>query len=366
MKRYTGIGTMSGTSMDGLDLVACTFEIDGDQYSFSVDHAQTVPFDEKWHARLYHLRDQSAEVYAKTNVYFGHWLGETIQSFIREFDISPDFAAIHGQTIFHQPNLNFTSQIGDGETVASYLPCPLVSNFRNKDIALGGQGAPLISLGEKYLFPDYPLFLNLGGFSNVTFGSIAFDLTPVNIVLNYLWSQREQVTEVQFDEDGDFARKGSFIEPLFDALNELPYYHQAPPKSLGWEWVQEEVLPLLNHYPANLEDRMHTFTHHVVFQIARGLEQIQAEGHSMLVTGGGGHNGFLMELLQNSLQPLQITISQDAPKQWVDFKEAIVFAFLGLRTLEGKTTTIQGVTGASQASVTGSIHLPPNGGYSLL
>jgi len=352
--------------MDGLDLVCCTFTWEGDQYQFTLDQAESIPFDPRWKGRLLYLEEQSGEIFAKTHVYLGHYFGEAIRGFIDRHSLKPDFVAIHGQTIFHQPDRNFTAQIGDGETVASYLPCPLVSNFRNKDLALGGQGAPLITLGEQHLFPDYRLFLNLGGFSNLTYGATAFDISPCNIVLNHVYRHQVDGKEGQdFDRDGALAASGRLAPELLSALNALSYYHKPPPKSLGWEWVQGEVLPILDDWTGTTADLLHTFSVHAARQIGAAVRQVGARDEPMLVTGGGRYHRFLMSQIAAELAPEGIRIVEDVPEGWVDFKEAIVFAFLGLRTLQGRPTTLASVTGAKHDVVTGSIHLPPTGGWAM-
>jgi anhydro-N-acetylmuramic acid kinase len=307
------------------------------------------------------LPEQSAEVYAKTHVYFGHWLGKTIQAFIQQYGLQPDFVAMHGQTIFHQPHKTFTAQIGDGETVAAYLPCPLVSNFRNKDVALGGEGAPLVPLGEQYLFQPYELFLNLGGFSNVAWKGKGFDVSSCNGVLNFLFQRGFPEGETAYDPGGQVARQGKLLPEVLAQLDALPYYQQTPPKSLGWEWVEAEMLPILAAAEAPVEDLLHTCCVHEAKQIALALEREGVRNLPILATGGGCHNYFFMECLDEALEPLGIQVDDDAPEAWIDYKEAIVFAFLGLRTLLGKPTIQPAATGAKQAAVTGSIHLPPHG-----
>jgi anhydro-N-acetylmuramic acid kinase len=351
--------------MDGLDIACCTFEVEGDNYRFSLDYGETIPFDDKWRSRLLHLWEQSAETYAKTHVYLGHWMGEQIQAFVQRHGLKPDFVAVHGQTIFHQPEKNFTAQIGDGETLATYLTCPLVTNFRNKDIALGGEGAPLIPIGEHYLFPDYRLFLNLGGIANVTFGSRAFDVCACNLVLNEVY-RRAWPEGPGYDDHGRQAAGGTLIPELLAALDALPYFRQPPPKSLGWEWVTQAVLPLLDMFPADPADQLHTFVHHVAGQIAQALRLLAAPPGPLLITGGGRHHTFLLEQIRTAIAPMGITVDEATPTAWVDYKEAIVFAFLGLRTLTGRTTTLASATGARQDAVTGSIHLPPDGGWQVL
>lgn len=352
--------------MDGLDIACCTFYENGQGYEWKLDVAAQYPFEDTWVARLQHIMDQPAEIYAKTHVYFGHWLGKTTRDFIQQHQLTPDFVAAHGQTIFHQPDKNFTAQIGDGESMVSYLPCPLVTNFRNKDVALGGQGAPLVPLGEKYLFPEHDLFLNLGGFSNMTHRELAFDVSACNIVLNFLFRQARPESELDYDQGGALARRGHFHQALFDTLNALPYFHTDPPKSLGWEWVVEEILPLLEASGIPLEDQLHTFVKHVAYQIGKSAAYLGVSQKKMLVSGGGKHHTFLIECMEEALSDLQIGVDHEVSDDIVDYKEAIIFAFLGLRALRGQPTILPSVTGASQASLTGSIHLPPTAKISIL
>lgn len=357
---------MSGTSLDGLDLVYVKFDVDEDYLDWELLKASEVPFDEKWRSRLLHLPEQTAEVYAKTHVYLGHWYGVQLKEFIENHSLTPDFAAIHGQTIFHQPQKNFTAQIGDGETIASYLNCPVVSNFRNKDVALGGQGAPLVPLGEKHLFQSHELFLNLGGISNLTYEDKAFDISPCNGILNFLFEKFHPESDVTFDAGGAFAAKGKVDEALKQELDQLSYYYAEPPKSLGWEWVVEHVLPILNKYSLEPEDYLRTLVEHIAFQIGKSIKERVDEPQKMMVTGGGRHHTLLMDRIDHHLEGSGVLVSEDFPMSWVDYKEAIVFAFLGLRTLLGQPTSLASVTGAKQDVLGGSIHLPPSFSRSVL
>ena len=359
---------MSGTSMDGLDLAYVEYCIEGQAWSFELLQVETLPFEPRWQARLAHLPQQSAEVFAKTHVYFGHWLGERIKAFIEGHGLEPDFVAIHGQTIFHQPEKTFTFQIGDGETVAAYLSCPLVSNFRNKDLALGGEGAPLVPLGEELLFPSYRLFLNLGGISNLSYRGRAFDVSPCNAILNEVYQQAFPEADTAYDPKGAVAARGQLDPGLLSALDQLEYYHRKPPKSLGREWTDRTLAPLLEQSPLSPEDMLHTLVIHIAGQIARAVEDLGAQGERMLVTGGGRHHAFLLDEIRRVVAPLAVEVPDLPPEQadWVDYKEALIFGFLGLRTLLGQPTTLARATGAPYDVVSGSIHLPPQGGVALL
>ncbi len=360
MGTYTGIGVMSGTSLDGLDIVCCEFNAQSDKYEYTIQTRKHVPYEDKWRARLSHLMIQSAEVFAKTHIYYGHWLGRIIKEFIVENRIEPDFVSVHGHTIFHQPDKNFTSQIGDGETIAAYLRCPVITNFRSKDVAIGGQGAPLVPLGEKYLFPGVDIFLNLGGFCNVSIGAIAFDIAPCNNMLNLL--AKEYNSEWEYDPEGEMAASGTLSPPLLEELNDLAFYHQKPPKSLGWEWVSEHIIPIFRQSDLSLQDMAHTVVIHIADQIASALEKYSESGNSILISGGGRHNTFLMNQITSRLTNQGIIIEK-VEQDIVDYKEAIVFAFLGLRVMEGKTTILSSATGAKKDILTGAIHLPASGGY---
>lgn len=350
---------MSGTSLDGIDLAYCRFSEGENGWDFELLNAETLPFPEKWAARLMAVDIQNAEVFAKTNVYFGHFLGQTVNHFQKKHQIQPEFVASHGQTIFHQPDRNFTCQIGDGESIAAYLKCPVVTNFRNKDVAAGGQGAPLVPFGEKHLFPGRRLFLNLGGFANLTIGDIAFDVGACNIILNRLACEHDP--DMEFDPGGEIARSGGIHLELLYGLDSLPYYRLKPPKSLGVEWLEAELSPLLSDPRIPAADRMNTYCRHLARQVALAAQKTGARNEEIVITGGGAKNRFLMELLKKELAPLGVTVDETVSEEIADFKEAIIFGFLGLMTLLGRTNTLSSGTGARQDICGGSIHLPPGG-----
>lgn len=357
---YRGIGVMTGTSMDGIDMASCVFRETETGWEHELEVAETHPFDDKWYARLSCLDTQSAETYAKTNVYFGHVLGRAVAGFIEKHSLKPQFVASHGQTIFHQPDKSFTAQVGDGESMVAYLPCPLVTNFRNKDIALQGQGAPLVPFGEANLFPDTSLFLNLGGIANLTYLGQAFDVCPCNMALN--WLVQSRFPKLRFDQDGQLAEAGNLDPHLFGALERLGYYRKSPPKSLGAEWFERDFLPILVNCESPVEDQLHTVVRHIATRIATAARSWSLEKETMLVTGGGAFNQYLMQVLSQGLKPMGIEIVSDTAQELIAFKEALIFAYLGLMTLLGKPNTLSSATGAKKNVLGGSIHLPA-GGY---
>lgn len=356
---WTAVGAMSGTSMDGLDLACCRFTLAEGRWRFECLAAGTLPFPPYWADLLPRLYHAGAMEYAEAHAGFGRWLGQSMAEFIRRHGLQPDVAAAHGQTIFHQPARGFTAQLGDGEAAAAFLPCPLVMNFRSKDVALGGQGAPLVPLGERELFTEYQLFLNLGGISNLSVQGRGFDLTPCNLALNHWYRQAHPDAPQAYDPDGALAASGRPVPALLAALDALDFYDAPPPKSLGWEWVEQVFNPCVARFAAEIPaaDLLHSLCLHIAGQIAAGFRQAGAPPGALLVTGGGRHHRFLLRCLAEALAPMQIRIAE-APALWVDFKEAIIFAFLGLRALLRQPTTLAAVTGAPHDVAGGSVHWP--------
>lgn len=361
MNPWLGIGVMSGTSLDGVDIAACSFAEEGDHWQGEILTAETVELPAKWKRQLRDLPQGSAVQYAALHTDLGHFLGREIAGFIRRHGLNAHYVASHGQTIFHQPAAGFTAQIGDGETLAAHLDIPLVTNFRSKDVAMEGEGAPLVPFGEAQLFNGYEYYLNLGGFANISHGGIAYDLCPCNLPMNLLAASAKLPESI--DRDGEVARNGKTDPVLLAWLNSIPWYQQAGPKSLGIEWLEEQFIPLLNQNNSPAADQLNTLCEHIASQVSAAVRKFGAQG-SMLVTGGGARNLYLMETLRKHLKPEGVDVPQ-AADLLIDFKEAYIFAFLGLMTLLGRSNTLKSVTGASRDVCGGSIHLPPGGGYRL-
>lgn len=238
---------MSGSSLDGLDLCCVEFtgDRDTDVWGYRIIKALTIPYDADWTSRLAGARNLSGESLVRLHVEYGHLLGKLIKDFIDGYSLEVEFVASHGHTIFHQPDQNYTFQLGDGETVSRYLDCPFVCNFRNKDVAYGGQGAPFVPCGEKYLFRAYDICINLGGIANIGIrGQKGYDISPCNYVLNKLAACYN--TSLAFDTDGRIASQGQVLNNVLEKLNSLPFYSKPPPKSLGAEWIEENVIPILD------------------------------------------------------------------------------------------------------------------------
>jgi anhydro-N-acetylmuramic acid kinase len=341
----TILGLMSGTSLDGLDLALCRITASGTKYK--ILKAATIPYSAAWKQRLKDAEKSSGEELAAHDKEYGQLLGEMCVQFLGSD--KPDYIASHGHTIFHDPSNGYTFQAGSGSEIARITGITTVNDFRTTDVSLGGQGAPLVPIGDKLLFGNYTYCLNLGGFINISFEENgvrkAFDIAPMNYVLNRIAQRRGQ----EFDQGGKLAAKGKYNTALGAKLDRLAYYSQLPPKSLGREWVEKNVFPLLDDRMSP-EDQLHTFAVHAAKQTAGICTQ---EG-KVLVTGGGAYNKFFIgELKMHSRA--KIVIPDD---ETVQFKEALIFALLGYLRLHEQNNALASVTGASRDSCGGTIHLP--------
>jgi len=341
---------MSGTSLDGIDLCLSSFEI-GTSWQFQINAAETVEYSEKWKQRLTTAIDLNPTELEDLNQEYTQFLGEVIQAFIDAHGITTiDAVCSHGHTVFHEPSLGKTLQIGNLPVLATHLNQTVVCDFRTQDVALGGQGAPLVPIGDALLFSEHDYCLNLGGFANISFEHnnqrIAFDICPVNIVLNHYVAS----LGLDYDSEGQIAAKGTVCKPLLEALNALDFYKLQPPKSLGLEWVQSEIFPLIESYNLEVPTLLRTVVEHCAEQLSNVLKSHQLK--KGLITGGGVFNTFLMqrisELSGQDLQPTQPLI--------IDFKEALVFGFLGVLRLRNEPNCLQSVTGASGDHSSGHIY----------
>lgn len=344
------IGLMSGTSLDGVDLVYVSFTEDSYE-DFEIIHAQTFPYNQQWKQLLQNAIDLPKKEIKAIDITYGKYLGDLVNQFISNYKIDTvDFIASHGHTIFHKPDMGFTLQIGDGQTIANTIQQKVICDFRTQDVELGGQGAPLVPIGDALLFANYDYCLNLGGFSNISFKKdderIAFDICPVNIVLNKYAQQLGMI----YDKNGDFAKQGNLNRELFSALNELEYYQLKPPKSLGLEWVKEYIFPLIDKYETNSYNILNSFTEHAAFQIGKIIDN----SNNVLITGGGAFNSYLIKRIQYHAQN-----AIELPNhKLIDFKEALVFAFLGFLKNRDEVNCLKSVTGASKNHSSGKIFLP--------
>jgi len=346
------LGLMSGTSLDGLDMAICTFGEHDKKYSYRILAAETVPYPPAWKERLENAAGLPAQELMLLNVQYGKFIGRLAKEFIAAHKIKVSLVSSHGHTVFHQPQSGFSTQIGCGPTIAATTGINTVYDFRTLDVALGGQGAPLVPIGDELLFGEYEACLNLGGIANVSLRKndrrIAYDICVANMLLNDLAMRVNQ----PYDMNGDLARKGQLIPALLDQLNENAYYSQAGAKSIGREWFADNIETLFQH-PAQIPDLLATATEHVAVTIAGDLQKHQVK--KVLVTGGGAWNSFLMERLR-AHSNLDLVVPA---AKIVNFKEALIFAFLGYLRVNGLVNTLKSVTGARADSVGGSLVLAP-------
>ena len=349
---YNVIGLMSGTSLDGLDIAFCRFSLDNSTWKYEIVSAQTVEYAEDWKQRILSLEKTDALSFQQTNVDYGHYLGGLVSEFIMRNNIKADFVASHGHTIFHQPAKKLTVQVGAGSAISSKCNLPVVCDFRTLDVALGGQGAPLVPIGDKMLFSEYDFCLNLGGFANVSYEHngqrIAYDICPVNIVMNAIAEKNGKA----FDDGGSMAKEGMLSGYLLNEFNQIGFYKMImdSPKSLGKEWVIKNINPLIEQYEISDEDLLRTFCEHIAFQIGKSLKT-KPKG-KILVTGGGAYNQFLIDCIQLHTEH-QLVIPD---KKTIEYKEALIFAFLGVLRMRNEVNCLKSVTGASRDNCGGTVY----------
>ncbi|MBQ0148889.1 MAG: anhydro-N-acetylmuramic acid kinase [Flavobacteriaceae bacterium] len=342
------IGLMSGTSLDGLDI--CYVRFDSDT-SFEILQTEGINYSSEMKNQLKNAYQMSAMQLCELDVQFGYYLGEQVKLFVEKYKIKRlDFIASHGQTIFHQPNKNFTLQIGNGAAISSKCQQRVICDFRTQDVILGGQGAPLVPIGDELLFNQYDACLNLGGFSNISMNRngkrIAFDICPINIVLNNYANQ----LGLDYDKNGENASRGKVHQELVDELNLLDFYQQSYPKSLGFEWIEKEFLTIVENYDLSVEDKLISCMEHMVYQINTIFEKHDI--NKVLITGGGTRNRLLINLLKQK-SSTEIIIPKD---DLIDFKEALIFAFLGYRKFTNQVNCLSSVTGAIKDHCSGIIY----------
>lgn len=340
---------MSGTSLDGIDLLEIEFSTaKGHDWSFTLGASETVPYPASWKQILKEAIHFSEGRLRTLNTKYTHYLGGVIARFIDQYSINQlDAVCSHGHTILHRPERGHTLQIGNLPELASVLHQTVVCDFRVQDVHLGGQGAPLVPIGDALLFSGYDYCLNLGGFANCSFDQkgvrIAYDICPVNIVLNDLAQQLGK----PYDDSGSIAKEGDLYRPLLETLNGLRFYKQSAPKSLGLEWVQEFIFPIMNKTRISVQDKIATVTEHIAVQLSQQFK----EGSSVLVTGGGAYNTYLLERLTYHAK---VSIKVPNP-QLVEFKEALIFGLLGVLRLRDEVNCLSSVTGAKHDHSSGNI-----------
>ncbi|MDL2308320.1 anhydro-N-acetylmuramic acid kinase [Bacteroidales bacterium OttesenSCG-928-B11] len=346
----TVLGVMSGTSLDGLDLALCRFKKVEKRWEYEVIETETIPYPHNITGQLNDSIHYSAEKLAALDSQYAKLMATFINKFLNGQKIKPDYIASHGHTVFHQPSRGFTTQIGSGATIAALTGITTISDFRSTDVALGGQGAPLVPIGDELLFGNYRACINLGGFSNISYSfankRIAYDISPCNLPLNLLAVQMG----LSFDRDGTIASQSHPDKELVTRLNQLDYYQKEPPKSLGYEWLQASFFPILEQADISIPQKMRSVIEHIAIQLSNVINNLPIG--DVMITGGGAHNKFLMRRLK-TLTNRELIIPE---KQIVNFKEAIIFALLGILRVREEINCYASVTGASKDSCCGAIY----------
>ena len=351
---------MSGSSLDGLDIAYCHITHEGGNWSYKIVQAECIEYSQKWKLRLAKLALQNAITYLKASAYYGQHLGNIVKKYIEDHNLEVDFIASHGHTVFHQPENNVSSQVGDGAALAAVTGLPVVSELRSMDVNLNGQGAPLVPVGDRHLFPGYSFWINLGGIGNISCQTnngnmIGFDICPVNYVLNDLAG----TTGAEFDENGNLGRAGNINNEMLEELNSNWYYDKPFPKSLGVGWINKVIFPIISNYNhISVNDKLRTMYEHIALQITGTINSLiennaaQNDHNKILITGGGAFNGFLIERIKEHTS-LQVDVPDS---EVIKFKEALIMAFIGALRMRNEVNCLASVTGASRDSVVGAVH----------
>ena len=343
--KYRVLGIMSGTSLDGIDLAICSFN-KSKEWSFRIEKCTTVKYSKKWITILSNLHNSNKQNIVEKDIIYGKMIATEITNFLKNDKI--DFIASHGHTIFHQPEKKYTLQIGNGNTIANITGLTTISKFRDLDVSLGGQGAPLVPVGDLKLFKNYKYCLNIGGIANLSIKDknniIAFDVCPANTILNKI----SRKLNLNFDNHGEIARRGKIIRKLLRQLNNLDFYKSKSPKSLSREWISKNISSLISE-KYEPQDILNTFCEHIGLQIGMYLKDDKT-----LITGGGAFNKYLIERIEKYSNSKLIVPDEKI----INFKEALIFAFLGVLRIRNQNNCLKSVTGAKQNNCGGEINNP--------
>lgn len=352
MRDFKVIGLMSGSSLDGVDIAYVNFSHDNKKWFFQIVEAGNVPYSEYWKEQLSLAFNKDKEELKELDKEYGRYLGSITKKFIMKYDMEPKLIASHGHTIFHRPEEGFTLQIGDGQEIANATGLMTINDFRTEDVEKGGQGAPLVPIGDRHLFDEYPICLNIGGIANVSYETeerrTAYDICMANQLLNYLAGK----LGYDYDNNGCFAQQGTVNPELLNILNDNPYYKHDAPKSLGREFFENVQHKVIDDSELSVYDLLATATEHIALQITNSTNHLDAT--KMLITGGGAKNQYLINRIK-ALSKHEIVIPDT---MIIDYKEALIFAFLATLKMEGKINVLSSVTGASSDSSSGKIWMP--------
>jgi anhydro-N-acetylmuramic acid kinase len=379
---YKVTGLMSGSSLDGLDIAFVQLQENGGKWSYEILHAGCYEYENAWIDKLKNATRLNALDYQLLHTEYGHYIGKQVNLFIEKNNLHHQVNLIssHGHTTFHIPEKLMTGQLGDGAAIAAETNLPVVTDLRAIDVAFGGQGAPIVPIGEKLLLGNYTYFLNLGGIANISVHSddnvIAFDVCAANRILNMLAEEKG----LAFDDDGKIAAGGNIDAVLLQKLNSLEYYKRSHPKSLANDFGIKTVFPIIKEQALTTEDAMRTYVEHIVIQIENSIKFIQGDhkprptgssgrvqtpsdrviragtNYKILVTGGGAFNSFMVKRLQEVLNELNIEVI--IPEEnLIKYKEALIMALMGTLRWREEYNVFASVTGAKRNSIGGALWL---------
>lgn len=348
---------MSGTSLDGLDLAYCHIWEDKGKWQFEIKKTYSISYTAEMQKELKDSIFLSAENLLQFHNTYGTWLGEQALGFIQKNKLEVNYIASHGHTSHHRPELGLTFQLGSGQHLANASEHKVICDFRSNDLALDGQGAPLVPIGDRLFFSEYDFCLNLGGISNISFEAknkrIAYDIGLANMILNYITRK----IDLDYDKDGKLGRSGEINQNMLQRLNDLKYYLLPHPKSIGYEWFVEEVVPIVEETEDTIENLLHTAVHHICEKVTQQIKLNSGKSKQRLfITGGGALNSFLIETLIEKLEKqIEVVVPE---RMLIEFKEALVFALMGVLRVEQQINVLKSVTGAKRDSSSGVIFLP--------
>lgn len=361
-KTYRVLGLLSGSSLDGADLAVCSFSVDPltptKLLSWNIHLARTIPYPQEWITRFKNLPGASARDLVLADTELGHYYGVLINQLLKEHSITVDLISSHGHTIFHFPELKTTTQIGDGAAIVSETGIDTVTQLRSVDVAFAGEGAPLAPLGDRYLYPGYTYYLNLGGIANVTAYQdekiIAFDICPCNQIFNALAETIGQ----DFDRDGAIAASGNLNHPLLARLQDDDYLIKPYPKSLDNTWSQEHQVKQAIQWDARLEDKMNTAVEFVALEIAKACRQLtqpesSTERPTLFCTGGGALNAHLISRIAFHCPEIELVLPS---RKIIEFKEVSFIALAGLFRCLRVPNLYASVTGAPSDTINGALY----------
>ncbi len=345
------LGIMSGTSCDGLDFCLTTFSEEEKGFTYTITQTHSFLYSKDWKERLEGAFNLSGQDLKRLEYDFSIFQVACINAFREIYpQLNIDIVATHGHTVFHNPDVGYTFQMTLGGLIAEQTKLITICNFRDQDVFLGGQGAPLVPIGDLHLFNGYDACINLGGFANISYQEsierIAYDLCPFNILMN----PEANKYGLPYDESGKLARSGNVIRSLLDALNKLPYYKQSYPKSLSIEDLNVHYFRLLDDSSGRPEDKLATLVKHYIDVISKVIDKKE----KVLLTGGGVFNSFFVDNLKKVCKT-QIVIPNPT---LIEFKEALIFAFLGYLRLRNQVNVLSSVTGSRTNHSSGQIYYP--------